>query len=541
MQSLASAVYNFPSRLTEFCGGALRAPESDLKFPPLPVLAALGAACISGSSGLHAATSTPGSIPVSAAAATAPAPLSVEDRRKLIASAESLWAAGAESGVNAIYQSLFDRDPDDALALRSQASWQFLSGRDFEAEVTARHLAKAHPDDPHGAFLLGRLALVYGRVDDALPLLTAARDSDPADPQFAIALAQAFALNARPVNAAATLRLNREKGKPEQMAGNYAMAMELTPVIAERMALIREMATALPALAVKLNAEADRFATYKEPRFNGGTLEGGPVRLAGIPVAGGWKIKGAINGKAVTLLFASGSPSLLLTPEAIARLQLTPDEFLRDGSGNRPYLLDALKLDRFTLTQTPAGTTAGALGMPGVDGVFGLNLLRDFVVRLYPQNGWLEILAPETPPQQDNNTTPIYFDRGFPLVQVLVDGHGPLLMRLDTGVPAPALSREHLDELHLQTDGPLINSEHRFDFAGMSITMPRVPAYPISDGDLHHYGLIGAASLPLVFEIRASKGYLSYPTQVLLPPASAPGSRSGAGKPRTKPKPKPRP
>ena len=487
------------------------------------------------------ATSAPGSGPVPVMTATAPAPLTVDERRKLIASAESLWAAGAESGVSAIYQSLYDRDPDDAMALRSEAMWQFLSGRDAEAETTARHLAKAHPDDPHGAFLLGRLALVYGRVEDALPLLTAARDSDPADPQFSIALAQALALSARPLNAAAALRLNREKGKPELMAGNYALAMELTPVIAERVALMREMAAAFPAFAVKLNAQADKFAAYKEPRFNAGKIAGGPVRLAGVPVAGGWKINGVINGQAVTLLFASGSPSLLLTPDAARRLQLAPDELLRDGSGKPVYLLDTLKFDRFTLTQAPAGITAGPLSLPGVDGVFGLSLLRDFVIRLYPQNGTLEILAPETAPQQDNNTTPIYFDRGFPLVPVLVDGRGPLLMRLDTGVPAPAFSRAHLGELHLQADGPLINSQHRFDFAGMSISMPQVPALPISDGDLHHYGLIGTTGLPVVIEIRANKGYLSYPTQILLPPASAPDSRSGPRKPRGHAPPAPRP
>jgi hypothetical protein len=173
-----------------------------------------------------------------------------------------------------------------------------------------------------------------------------------------------------------------------------------------------------------------------------------------------------------------------------------------------------------------------------LDGVFGLALLRDFVVRIFPREARIVVLPEGTPPQADNNTAPLWFDGGIPLVPVLLDGRGPLLMRLDTGVPAPALNRNLLGLLGLEADGPLIRAPHAFGFAGMTVEMPETPALPFNDGSLRHLGVIGVSSLPPVFEVRAGKGYLSYPGLRLLP-ASAPGAKPAAAPRGGKPKPRP--
>jgi hypothetical protein len=76
--------------------------------------------------------------------------------------------------------------------------------------------------------------------------------------------------------------------------------------------------------------------------------------------------------------------------------------------------------------------------------------------------------------------------------------------------------------------------------------MPSVPVYPLGDGLVYHMGLIGVANLPPVFEVRANKGYISFPTLVPLTQderAPAPGNRGSSpakkapGKPPVKDRP----
>lgn len=466
-------------------------------------------------------------------------PLSAEDRKKLLASADDLFKSGSHEGALSAYESLLERDAIDEDALRGKGYALYFMHRDSEAEVIAKQLMTAHPKNPDGPLLLGQMALQYGHVEEAKLLFTLARDVKPADPDGARRLAEVLAISGQFQNARNVLKRSREVVPAPELGDTYTLSIDLAPTLAERIALMREMQQRYPDLAQKIGkqiAKLDAIRTGHANKLIDGWLDGPEATLQGKAEDGGWRIKGLINRKPVTLLFASASPYLVLTPEAVARLQVATTEVLRDARGAPLYLLDSVKMDKLTLSAVPANLAAAALP-PGIDGIFGLAMLRDFVVRIFPLEARLVILPEATSPQADNNSTPIYFDGGVPLVEVLLDGQGPFLMNLNTGAPAPALNRLHLDRFKLSAERSLIKEPHDFSFSGLTLQMPSVPVYPLTDGQIYHMGLIGVGNLPPVFEVRANKGYISYPTLVPLPPEGSAPAPGKTGKPPVKDKP----
>jgi Flp pilus assembly protein TadD len=450
-------------------------------------------------------------------------PLSAEERKKLLASADALFGGGSYDGAVSVFDSLLERDPADEEALRGKGYCLYFLHRDAEAEALAKRLMTAHPQNPDGPLLLGQLALQYGHIDEAKQLFTLARDVKPADPDAARHLAEVLAISGQLQNARSVLKRSREAVPAGELGDTYALSIDLAPTLTDRIALMKEMQQRYPKLAQSIGKQVARLEairTGKSDKLASGWIDGPGATLQGKAEDGGWRLKGMINHKPVTLRFASGSPYLVLTPAAITRLKLAPAEVLRSAGGGPLYLLDSLSLDKLNLAAVPAVPAGGAIpGGPGgeVDGIFGLSLLRDFVVRMFPLEAKLEILPESTPPQVDNNSTPLYFDGGVPLVEVQFDGQGPFLMNLDTGAPAAALNRLHLDRFKLSAERSLLKESHDFGFSGLTLRMPSVPVYPLNDGQIYHMGLVGVANLPPVFEVRANKGYISYPTMVPLP------------------------
>lgn len=476
-----------------------------------------------------------------AAADVRPTPLDPAARDSLLATANQLWREGRDDGARVLFERLMESNGGEIPVLAAIGDWQLGTGRDKEAEATGRALVAADPGAAAGPLLLGRVAMLYGRLDDAATLLAAAFQLDPGRVDGAVLHARLLEMSGRRKSAAEVLRLAREKAPPASLTILYGEAVDLTPVIAEKTGLLRELAGRRPDLAERINIKIAQLEALGVERLGEGRLAGAQAVLSGKSIEGGWTMPATIDGKPATLMFASACPQLILTPAAAERLGLKTVAGLHDGLGQPNGLARTVKLGGLTLSAVPVAPAGGPLPA-GVDGVFGLALLRDFVVGVSPYDARLVVLPESTPPQEDNNTTPIWFDKGVPLVQVLFDGRGPLLMRLDTGVPAGAINRNWMSLLGLQAEGPKIPSPHAFSFAGMTMEMPEIPALPLSDGLFRHMGMIGLNNLPPIFEVRASKGYVSYPAISVLP-ASAPGSApraKPAGAPRAG-KPKPRP
>jgi hypothetical protein len=507
-----------------------------MSFPTLRRLLAAGLvlALIPAAPRADTATSAPAAPPV----LESKPPLSAEERQKLLASADSLFGDGSYEGASSVFDSLLERDPKDEQALRGKGYCLFFMHRDPEAEAVAKRLMAAHPKNPDGPLLLGQLAQQYGHLDEARQLFTLARDVNPADPDGARHLAEVLAMTGQLQNSRTVLQRSRDTVPLAEQGDTYMLSIDLAPTLSDRIALMKEMQQHYPNLADKIAkqiAKLETIRTVKDDRLGAGWIDGPSAVLQGKAEDGGWRIKAMINHKPVTLRFASASSYLVLTSAAAARLKLTTTEVLRDARGAPLYLLDSLTLDKLTLTAVPAAQAAGALPAD-VDGVFGLALLKEFVVRLFPLEARLEIFPENSPPQADNNSTPVYFDGGVPLVQVKLDGQGPFMMRLETGAPAAALNRRHLDLFKMSAQGDLIKTVHRFEFAGLTLAMPSVPAPRLTDGLIYHMGLIGISNLPPVFEVRASKGYISYPTlaPLIQGEGSAPAPRKPAGKPPAK-------
>ncbi len=325
----------------------------------------------------------------SAAAAPPPAldarpPLSAEERKKLLASADALFAGGSYEGAISVFESLLERNAADEDALRGKGYAYYFMHRDTEAEAVAKQLMAAHPKNPDGPLLLGQLALQYGHIEEAKQLFTLARDVKPADPDAARHLAEVLAISGQLQNARSVLKKSREAVPAPELGDTYALSIDLAPTLGDRIALMKEMQQRYPKLAQGIGkqiARLEAIRTEKADKLSAGWLNGGGATLQGKAEDGGWRLKGMINRKPVTLRFASGSPYLVLSPAAITRLKLAPAEVLRGAGGAPLYLLDSVTLDKLNLAAVPA-IQAGA-AIPGeVDGIFGLALLRDFVVRM---------------------------------------------------------------------------------------------------------------------------------------------------------------